>query len=451
MPSLPSSINLIGAGLAGSLMAILLARRGVRVTVLERRADLRKNGSDAGRSINLALADRGIHALASAGLMKEITPLLMQMPGRMLHDLNGATTFLRYGQAPHETNYSISRRDLNRVLLDYAERSGRIEVRFNQSCVAADFTQRRLNMRDEQAAMLYTLPFDYVVATDGSNSAVRRSLVEAFDAVCVEDVLPHGYKELTLPAASGKHRLEPKALHIWPRGDFMMIGLPNVDGTFTLTLFLAFGGPNSFAQLRDRVVVERFLSTQFADLVALAPELVDQFFTHPTGKMSTVRCERWTDGERCVLMGDAAHAIVPFHGQGMNCAFEDCMEFDALLDRYDWPQACIEFARRRKPNADAIAEMAIENYVEMRDTVRDPKFQLQKELSFELERRFPKRFIPRYSMVMFHHEIPYAVAYERGAIQAAILNELTRDAESLRDVSFVRARELVDTRLDEVG
>jgi kynurenine 3-monooxygenase len=335
--------------------------------------------------------------------------------------------------------------------LDCAERSGRIDLRFEQSCIAADFAQGRLNMRDERTGMLYTLPFAHAIATDGAGSAVRRSLVEALDAVCVEDVLPHGYKELTLPAASGKHRLEPKALHIWPRGDFMMIGLPNVDGTFTLTLFLPFEGTTSFAQLDDHATVSRFLRTHFPDLVALAPGLAEEFFQHPTGRMSTVRCERWTDGARCVLMGDAAHAIVPFHGQGMNCAFEDCMEFDALLDQYDWPEACTEFAHRRKPNADAIAEMAIENYVEMRDTVRDPKFQLQKELAFELERRFPNRFIPRYSMVMFHHEIPYAVAYERGAIQAAILRELTENARTVRDVSFVRARELIQARLGEIG
>jgi len=451
MPSLPSHITLIGAGLAGSLMALLLARRGVRVTVLERRPDLRTHTLDAGRSINLALADRGIHALRDAGLMQDVKPLLMEMPGRMLHDLKGATTFLKYGQAAHETNYSISRPGLNRVLLDRAEQSGRIEFRFEQSCVCADFAQSRLNMRDEQTGQRYTLPLDHIVATDGSNSAARRSLVEAFDVVCVEDVLPHGYKELTLPAAAGRHRLEPHALHIWPRGDFMMIGLPNIDGTFTLTLFLAHEGAQSFATLTERSTVAAFLETQFPDLVALAPDLVDEFCTHPIGRMSTVRCERWTDGDRCVLMGDAAHAIVPFHGQGMNCAFEDCMEFDALLERYDWPEACVEFARRRKPNTDAIAEMAIENYAEMRDTVRDPRFQLQKELSFELEKRFPKRFIPRYSMVMFHHEIPYAVAHERGTVQAAILRELTSDAQSVRDVSFVRARELIEERLPEIG
>jgi kynurenine 3-monooxygenase len=451
MPSLPSHITLIGAGLCGSLMAILLARRGMHVTVFERRSDLRQHNLDAGRSINLALADRGLHALRVAGLAKEVTPLLMEMPGRMVHDLSGATTFLKYGQAAHETNYSISRAGLNRLLLEHAERTGRIEFRFEHSCVAADFAQSKLNMRDEQTRTLYTLPLEHVVATDGSSSAVRHSLVEAFDSTCVEDVLPHGYKELTLAAASGKHRLDPKALHIWPRGAFMMIGLPNVDGTFTLTLFLPFEGAHSFAELTEQAAVQHFFNTHFSDLMALAPELGDEFFAHPTGRMSTVRCERWTDDHRCVLMGDAAHAIVPFHGQGMNCAFEDCIEFDALLDRYDWASACTEFTRRRKPNTDAIAEMAIENYVEMRDTVRDPRFQLHKEISFELERRFPKRFIPRYSMVMFHHEIPYAVAYERGAVQAAILQELTHDTQSTRDVSFVHARELIEAQLPEIG
>jgi kynurenine 3-monooxygenase len=276
-------------------------------------------------------------------------------------------------------------------------------------------------------------------------------LVESQGVHCSEEFLAHGYKELTIAAGPSGHRLDPNALHVWPRGEFMLIALPNRDGSFTATLFLPHEGTTGFVGLDTPEKIVAFFETEFPDARALLPDLERQFVAHPTGSMGTVRCARWSLDERMVLIGDAAHAIVPFHGQGMNCAFEDCVALDALLAEHtDWNVAFAAFERQRKPNADAIAAMALENYVEMRASVRDPSFLLQKELSLELERRFPRQFIPRYSMVMFHHEISYAVAQERGRIQSEILAELTRDATTLEAIDFEAAERLIATRLPRI-
>ncbi|MGE0114037.1 MAG: FAD-dependent oxidoreductase [Steroidobacteraceae bacterium] len=445
-------VTILGAGLAGSLMAILLARRGIQVRLLERRPDLRTHQLSAGRSINLALADRGIHALKMAGVYEAIEPLLLPMPGRCVHDLSGHTQFVPYGQRAHEVIYSISRPGLNQVLLDYAERLPGVELQFDSEGTEVDFAQHRLTLLDQHTRVSRHLNFEQLIAADGYNSIARHALLKATQASATADLLPHGYKELTLPAnAQGRHQLDPRALHIWPRGGFMLIALPNLDGSFTVTLFLPFDSSTdtqeSFAGLHDAPDIEAFFQRHFADARALMPGLAEEFMAHPTGRMFTVRSSRWTDARSTVLIGDAAHAIVPFHGQGMNCAFEDCVELDALMQQHDFGTACELLEQRRQPDTNAIADMALENYIEMRDTVRHPRFLLQKELSFELERRFPDRFIPRYSMVMFHHEIPYAVAYERGQIQAQILDEVTRRATTMAEVDMQRAAVLVRNRL----
>jgi kynurenine 3-monooxygenase len=269
-----------------------------------------------------------------------------------------------------------------------------------------------------------------------------------------EDMLEHGYKELTLPAAGdGSHRIERNALHIWPRGGFMLIALPNIDGSFTVTLFLALkGSAESFAALDSLPAVDAFFARHFPDVVPLMPGLAREFLEHPVGRMGTVHADSWSAGGMAVLLGDAAHAIVPFHGQGMNACFEDCFELDRLLrEATDWESAFARFCTARKPDTDAIAAMALENFVEMRDTVRDPKFMLRKELSFELERRHPTRFIPRYSMVMFHHDIPYRVAYERGKVQAGILEQLTADANALADIPASAMDALVLRQLEPLA
>jgi kynurenine 3-monooxygenase len=445
-------ITIIGAGLAGTLLATLLARRGHPVRVFERLPDMRSSTIPAGRSINLALAARGIRALELAGVMDRVTPLLIPMPGRMLHAIDGALTFVPYGQGAHEVIYSVSRPELNRILIDAAERAS-VQIRFRTAAVGAEIRHRTLVLRDEVSGRLEEVPLQRVIAADGAGSVVRRALVSELEVPSSEELLRHGYKELRLPpAAGGTHQIEKHALHVWPRGGFMLIALPNLDGSFTVTLFLPHHGEESFASLTEAARVMQFFRRHFPDVCGLLPALTDEFLQHPTGIMGTVRCERWSIEDQLLLIGDAAHAITPFHGQGMNCAFEDCRELVALLGAAtDWSGAFRRFEQERRPHTNAIADMAIENYLEMRDTVRDPQFHLQRALSLELERRFPKRFVPRYSMVMFHDEIPYAVAMERGRIQNKILAQLTRNVSTLAAVDFQAAQRMIDERLAPIG
>jgi kynurenine 3-monooxygenase len=439
------SVNIVGAGLAGALLALLFARRGLTVTLYERRPDPRQATPERGRSINLALAARGMRALEQAGVMGRVRPLLIPMRGRMVHEPGGAATLQRYGQREHEVIWSVGRADLNRVLIEEAARHGAVSVRFNQQCRGVDVRGERLELRDLAGGSEYHVALAPTIATDGAGSAVRASLAAAGLTRVREDWLDHDYKELTIPpaAASG---LERHALHIWPRGGFMLIALPNTDGSFTATLFLARTGPVSFAALDAPPAVLEFFRREFADVLALLPDLPAQFAAHPQGQLGTVRAAPWHAGGQVLLLGDAAHAIVPFHGQGMNAAFEDCSVLDALLDRIpDWPGRFAEFERLRRPNTAAIAQMALENYVEMRDAVLDSGFVRRKAIAMELERRFPDRFIPRYSMVMFHPEIPYGEALRRGALQARLLEELDPGENGAADA--VLAEKLIAERL----
>jgi kynurenine 3-monooxygenase len=445
-------ITIVGAGLAGTLLATLLARRGHSVRIFERLPDMRSSTISAGRSSNLALAARGIRALELAGVMERVTPLLIPMPGRMLHAVDGALTFAPYGQGAHEVIYSVSRPELNRILIDAAERAG-VQIRFRTAAVGAEIRHRTLVLRDEVSGRLEEVPLQRVIAADGAGSVVRRALVSELDVPSSEELLRHGYKELRLPPGAGAtHQIEKHALHVWPRGGFMLIALPNLDGSFTATLFLPHHGEESFASLAEPARVMQFFRRHFPDVCGLLPALTEEFLQHPTGIMGTVRCERWSIEDQLLLIGDAAHAITPFHGQGMNCAFEDCRELVALLGTAtEWSSAFRRFEEERRPHTNAIADMAIENYLEMRDTVRDPQFHLQRALSLELERRFPQRFVPRYSMVMFHDEIPYAVAMERGRIQNKILAQLTRNVGTLAAVDFQAAQRMIDERLTPIG
>lgn len=457
------SITLIGAGLVGSLLAVFLARRGYSVTIYERRFDLRKSKISAGRSINLALANRGMAALEKAGLLEAIRPILLPMAGRMLHDEQGQTTFLPYGHRPEEVIYSVSRGGLNHRLLDLAEAEG-VKIEFMQNVQDVDFQTNTLRVFDEFLGVVCTQSFERLIGTDGSASRVRDALLQVTGGQCVEEPLGHGYKELCiLPDAKGNFRMDHRSLHIWPRGEFMLIALPNPDASFTLTLFLPNTGPESFASLTTAASVSAFFSRYFPDAQALMPELDKQFFANPLGSLGTVRCDTWHYRDQALLLGDAAHAIVPFHGQGMNCGFEDAVAFEECVgagdrdegsgvrsqkteDSNQWEKIFKRFYSVRKPNADAIAEMALENYVEMRATVRDPKFTLKKALSFALEDRFGPRFIPRYSMVMFH-TMPYAEAQRRGMIQEKILNQLTATCERVEEVDFQLAERLIREQL----
>jgi kynurenine 3-monooxygenase len=444
------TVTVVGAGLCGSLLAILLGRRGFRVTVLERGADPRTAEASGGRSINLALAARGMRALEHAGIPDKVEPLLMPMRGRMIHAEDGRTELQPYGQREGEVIYSVSRAALNRLLVETAENAHGVELRFRQEALGLDPETGAVRMRDLRGPRDHALDARPVIAADGAGSAIRRSLAAAGILAVTESLLPHGYKELTLPPGDdGGFQLDPGALHIWPRGGFMLIALPNPNGDFTLTLFLPNHGVQGFAELDTASRAGAFFRRYFADVAPKIPQLAETFVANPLGVLGTVRCRRWHDGGGVLLIGDAAHAIVPFHGQGMNLAFEDCVLLDRILETGtgDWPEIFARFESAQRANAEAIADMALENYVEMRDTVRNPKFVLQKELAFELERRLPDRFIPRYSMVMFHDEIPYAVAQRRGALQQELLEELTRGVGAIGEIDVDAAAERVRERL----
>jgi kynurenine 3-monooxygenase len=448
------AVRIVGAGPTGALLAILLQRRGHAVELYETRADPRGCPPESGRSINLALADRGIHALQLAGVFRDLESALLPMRGRLIHDTEGGTSLQPYGQRPNEVIYSISRHRLNQTLLDVAARQPGVTVHFEHRFEAAEFDEGTALIRDLRHDRLIGVPMHPLLATDGAGSWMRRRMSSAHLIDAHETDLEHGYKELSIPAdAAGHHRMAPNALHIWPRGNYMLIALPNEDGSFTATLFLAKQGEVSFESLTETAAIERFLSQNFPDAHELMPNRIAEFNDHPVGFLGTVSASPWHYRGTAALIGDSAHAIVPFHGQGMNCCFEDCVEFDACMARHtSWERVFAEFGALRKPNTDAIAAMALDNYLEMRERVAHPKFRLQQALSLELERRFPRRFIPRYSMVMFHHEIPYQTALQRGTVQAELLAELTAGAAStLSDIDFERAEEEIRARLTPVN
>ncbi|MEP6548708.1 MAG: NAD(P)/FAD-dependent oxidoreductase [Gammaproteobacteria bacterium] len=447
-------IRICGAGPTGALLAILLQRRGHSVDLYESRTDPRERPAESGRSINLALADRGIHALRLAGVFQDLEPALLPMRGRLIHGVEGDTSLQPYGQRPSELIYSISRHRLNQTLLDVAARQPGVTIHFEHRLEAAEFDTGVALIRDLRRDRLIRVPMQPMLASDGAGSLMRRSMSTQQLIESRETDLEHGYKELSIPAsAAGIYPLAADALHIWPRGQFMLIALPNEDASFTATLFLARHGETSFETLTENGAIERFFSRYFPDAWRLMPNCVAEFQTHPVGFLGTVSAAPWSHRDMAALIGDAAHAIVPFHGQGMNCCFEDCVEFDGCMGRNSsWESVFCEFGARRKPNTDAIAEMALDNYLEMRERVANRKFQLQQALALELERRFPQRFIPRYSMVMFHHEIPYRTALERGTVQTQLLAELTAGAvDSLADVDFERAEREVRARLAPIS
>ncbi len=448
-------VNLLGAGPTGTLLAILLQRRGIDVTLYESRADPRTMPSGAGRSINLALAQRGIHALELAGVFESMAGMMMPMRGRFVHPLDGAGSLQLYGRQTGDVIHSISRHRLNQALLDVAIREHGIDVRFEHRVEGVDVGRGTASIRDLRRGTTSDIALDPLIAADGAGSVLRRALNAAGAIDSQESELDHGYKELNIPApaatappAPGPAATAPRpppnqlardALHIWPRGDYMLIALPNADGSFTATLFLPKHGAVSFDALQSPDAIDRFLSTNFADVRAAMPDCVAEFQANPTGVLGTVRAQPWA-AHGTLLIGDAAHAIVPFHGQGMNCCFEDCVVFDGCVGRHtDWKRACTEFFDLRKADTDAIAAMALENYREMRERVVEPKFLLQQAVSRELERRHPRRFIPRYTMVTFRHDIAYRTALERGNIQARLLADLTRDVDTLDEVDFERA------------
>lgn len=445
-------ITIIGAGLVGSLQALYLAQRGYQVTVFEQLPDIRKETIPAGRSINLALANRGIHALEEVGVMEQVKPLLIPMKGRMLHDEAGNLQLQSYGQKEEEVIYSVSRAGLVSLLRDHAEATGLVGFHFKHALKAIDFNAHRCDIESLDTGVSTTHVFEYLVGADGGGSQVRACMESLGETEVTSEILDHSYKELTVPAgADGDFQLYKEALHIWPRGEYMMIGLPNPDSSFTMTLFMPNKGEISFEAIQSPAQLDQFFDSHFADVKALIPDLSHDYFTNPTGYLGTIRCNDWHHNN-VILTGDAAHAIVPFHGQGMNAGFEDCEALNAALEAADddWEMAMPIFEAARINNANAIADMALENYVEMRSSVRDPKFHLKKKIAFELEKRLPEYFIPRYSMVMFHL-IPYSDAQSRGQIQARILDQLSQGVENIDDVDFVRGERLVMQKLPRLN
>lgn len=446
----PVPLTIIGGGLAGALLATLLAKQGRQVDVYERRGDPRVEGYAGGRSINLALAERGLHALKLAGLDDAVLEQAVMMRGRYVHPLDGTPHLQRYGRDDSEVIWSISRGELNITLLDAAERAG-ARLHFGMGLDAVDFENRIATFETDEGRR--DLPFHTLIGADGAGSSLRQAL-QAYRP-CEEHTewLDHGYKELEIPpTADGGFRIEANALHIWPRGHYMCIALPNDERTFTVTLFMPLeGAAPSFATIRDSGQALEFFRSDFPDTLELIPDLAEDYARNPVGKLATLHYQHWHLDTRAVLIGDAAHAMVPFHGQGMNCAFEDCIALanHLALDR-DLAGAYAAFEAERKPNAAAIQQMALENYIEMRDKVDDAAFLLQRELEIALQERHPGRFVPHYAMVTFMR-IPYAVALERSDIQREILVDATRGLESLAQVNWAEVDAAVMARLQPLS
>jgi kynurenine 3-monooxygenase len=440
-------VHIVGAGLVGPLMAIYLARKGFSVALHERRPDMRKTRISAGRSINLALTARGLKALDEVGLKDAVMKIAVPMKGRMVHDLEGKTNLQPYGQKAGEVIHALSRGLLNTMLLNAAERHQCVEITFNRCCTHYETDEGVLTFADETTGREEDVKAPVVIAADGAWSAVRKAMLERIENFNYsQSFLEFGYKELVIPPVDdGGFRMEPNALHIWPRHSYMMIALPNTEGSFTVTLFYPYEGKDSFARLKDPKAVIEFFRRDFPDAVPYMPDLEKDFLANPTGALVTVKCSPWHTGGKAVLIGDAAHAIVPFFAQGMNSGFEDCAVLNSLIPerRPDWEAVFKQFTKLRKPNTDAIADMAVENFVEMRDSVTDPRFLLRKKVGFELEKRWPDRFIPRYSMVIFRPDIPYADAQRRGAAQDRILDQLCAPISTPEQVDWAEAERLL--------
>lgn len=416
-------VTIIGAGLVGSLAAIYLAKRGYEINVYERRQDARKTDIYAGRSINLALSDRGWLALEKTGISNEIKKIAIPMYGRQLHYVNGTQAFYNYGKES-EAIYSVSRGALNMRLLSLADEFSNVTLHFEHKCKSVDLAAGTALIEHEGNDTLAHA--DLLLCTDGAYSTGRMGMqlgIEQFNYQ--QFYIDCGYKELTIPAGvNNSYLIAKEALHIWPRGKYMMIALPNLDGSFTCTLFFPFEGAPSFGSLQTREQVSEFFNVEFADAVALMPELVDEYMRNNTSPLVTVKCSPWIAGNKLALMGDAAHAIVPFFGQGMNCGFEDVRVFDALIDKHNenFAEVLKEYQTLRKPDGDAIADLAINNFVEMRDLVASPKFQLQKKIEANINLKHPEQWVPAYSLVTFSPQVRYSEALQRGQNQQRVMD-----------------------------
>jgi kynurenine 3-monooxygenase len=431
--SKPKKITIAGSGLVGALHAIYMKRQGFDVDLYERRPDLRNNRISAGKSINLALSDRGFRGLAGVGIEDDIRSISIPMYRRVMHDTKGNLTFQPYGK-DGQAIYSVSRGGLNCMLMDLAEASG-VKIHFNYNLLSVDLNSARTTFVGEDG--MVKIDADFLVGADGAYSEARNELEKTPWFNYSQYYIEYAYKELSIhPNNDGTHKLEKNALHIWPRKDFMLIALPNLDGSFTLTLFYPKTGERSFDSLDTIEKAEAFFRENFSDALDLMPHFREEYANNPAAAMVIVRCFPWSWKDKMMLIGDAAHAIVPFFGQGMNCGFEDCFVFNELLNEHEgeWGDLLRKYEIARKPNGDAIAELALNNFIEMRDRVSDPKFLLQKKIEARFSDKYPAKWMPLYSMVTFSH-IPYSEALALGKKQEAIMEKVMKlsDIESKWD------------------
>jgi kynurenine 3-monooxygenase len=425
MPPTPH-FTIVGSGLAGTLLACYLGRAGYRVDLHEKRPDPRTHDAERGKSINLALSVRGLQALREVGLADDILRLAIPMRGRMIHSPSGALAFQPYGKDDTESINSVSRAGLNLALIEAAARHESIRLFFQHQCTGIDLASATIDISDSTAHGSTKIPCDIVIGADGAHSAVRAAMQRQERFCYQQDFLSHGYKELTIaPGPGGSFQMHKHALHIWPRHSFMMIALPNIDGSFTCTLFWPYEGAHSFAALRTDDDITRFFREQFPDAVPLLPDLVEQYRTNPIGPLMTVRCQPWHVGGRVVLLGDACHAVVPFLGQGMNAAFEDCTVLARCIERHApaWDVAFAEFERQRKEHTDALADMAVDNFLEMRDRVGSRLFRWKKRGDILLHKLLPGWYLPLYTLITFT-TTPYADARRRARRQQQIVRWL---------------------------
>ncbi len=419
-------IIILGAGLVGSLISIFLAQRGYKVSVYEKRGDIRNYKGGEGRSINLALSNRGWEALQKVGIVEEIKSIAIFMEGRAMHDLKGDLSFLPYGKEG-EGIYSVSRETLTGVLTSFSEKHG-TSFHFNNLCLEVNLDTNELKLEDTITGKQDIVKADLIIGADGAFSTLRAAIQKISNISYSIHTIEHGYKELTIPpTAQNEFALHKNALHIWPRKQYMLIALPNPDKTFTCTLFYPFKGENSFESLNTHDEVYDFFKQTFPDVIPLMPDLLNNFFNNPTASLTTIKCYPWSVKGKAILIGDASHAILPFFGQGMNSGFEDCRIFDELIDTYDgnWNIILEKFQTLRKPDTDAIAELAIQNFIEMRDLVADQQFLLRKKIEARLYKLYPQQWIPLYSMVTFSN-MSYSRAKALGAIQDKIMEEVMK-------------------------
>lgn len=422
-------VIIVGGGLVGSLLSANLARQGYKVLLFERRSDARGVVVEAGKSINLALSTRGWKALDMIDMRHEIEKIAIPMYGRLIHDLEGNTSMQPYGKEG-QAIYSVSRGDLNIALLNKAEIDFGVELFFDMRCVDVNFEKGEAHFIHGITGEVRTETADLIFGTDGAFSEVRSSMQRTRRFNYQQEFIPHGYRELLMPAGeNGQHKLEKNALHIWPRGGYMLIALPNLDGSYTCTLFMPYEGKNSFESLKDDASVERFFKETFPDFYSLMPDIVENFKEHPLSDLVIIRCYPWVRNHTLIL-GDASHAIVPFYGQGMNAGFEDCTVLDELLnsENHDWEKVLPQFQQLRKPDADAIADLALQNYIEMRDLVADDEFVLRKKIERKIYLKHPDKWVPLYSQVTFSHE-RYSEAQATGKLQDRIMADVMKEPE----------------------